>query len=265
MGTLTYEKIVSQNLNDKNLQSKIVDQDSDGDGFKDWEEVLWKTDPHDPKSKPDPEKQKNTSLSDSPKPGFPNEVSKGLTDSTLTKTDLLGRKLFASYISLKQKGELTQEKQAEIVEQLVSEVGINNTTNQYEAKEIKVIKDSSPAAITQYWQDFNAVFLKYSHKELGTELEMLKNALAKEDQSLPSKLAKSEEAYQKIVGGLLQLSVPEKIAQKHLLLVNSLTSMAESVGLMAKVFSDPLSALIAIKPYQESAKILVENFKNQKI
>ena len=150
--TVTAVKVVTNPM-----EAMIID--SDNDGLKDWEETLWKLDPHKADSNGDgvldvEEVQKRIKEIDTN--ALKNDTG-DITGNQYTKdteTDIISKKLFAEYINLKQSGNFNEETINATANKLVEEQLNNKKTTVYYSlkkhKNFSIRKQSSFESLRQF-------------------------------------------------------------------------------------------------------------------
>ena len=156
------------------MEAMIID--SDNDGLKDWEETLWKLDPHKADSNGDgvldvEEVQKRIKEIDTN--ALKNDTG-DITGNQYTKdteTDIISKKLFAEYINLKQSGNFNENSINDTANRLVEEQ-LNNkkVTLYYSAKDIKTFPSENKALLKAYGNSFATIQAKYQKQYLDNPL-----------------------------------------------------------------------------------------------
>lgn len=258
-----------------------LDADTDGDGLKDWEELLWKTDPNkadtDGDGTPDGEEIK---LGRDPlKPGPNDKISdkedlvaqeKAISDSKQnTLTAGYARKFFTEYMALKtQKGELTDLDKKNLVDSLMLEMDKNlKTKDIYSISNIKIV-DSQKINMEEYSQKIKKILVEdKSIKEnevavFNRLMENLKNKKPGEDYKVDAKkLLDVAEVYHQAAVKLVSLETPDKLAKDHLHIVNGLNNMQEELKLMASAVDDPIKGLAGFRLYKREAADFSNTFE----
>ncbi|MEK7463754.1 MAG: thrombospondin type 3 repeat-containing protein [Patescibacteria group bacterium] len=215
------------------IDRSAQDLDTDGDGMKDWEEILIGTNPKDPKSK------ENRTPSAS--------IIKDLTQKTAEKIepiDALSREFFARYMELRQLG-ISGDKynQQDLIQKTIDSIPPTQA-KPYLISEIKIKTDSSKEAVKQYGNEMTAVFKKYV---VGSRNEglIVKDALQKGNPDILKELDPVIESYKNIVNGLLKIETPKSMEVLHLDLVNAINSVLFMMQSFRKATIDPLAGIEA--------------------
>lgn len=233
------------------------DVDNDGDGSKDWEEILVGTDPNNPKSKP--------------------SASKSSTEKDLTKTatvqakldpiDLVSREFFARYMELRQLGTSADKaSQAELAQKVVGNIVLSQPA-EYKMTEILVKADSSKEATALYGQEIANIFKKYSIKSRN-EAIIARDSLEKEDTEILKEIDPIVASYKNIINSLIKVKVPESVSILHLDLINSMNSVLFVAQSFRNSGVDPIKGvqgteyyLVASKNFYDSINAIRSYFK----
>ncbi len=248
--------------------------DSDNDGLKDWEEILWKTDAHKTDTDGDGtsdgkevEEGRNPALK-GPKDKVETVVSSKSeanvkASTTPTFTSKVAEKLFQNYLTLKQAGQaITPEMQDQLIQSTLLSTSFNAPTiKTYLATDIKIINDKSNAALITYANKMGAILKRNAVKGSDTELAIVTRATAKSDKKEIAKLDPIIESYKKIVAEIKATPVPVDLAYIHLDLLNAFNDGLSADQLMRNVFVDAASAMAGLKQYENAALSIVKNFQ----
>lgn len=246
------------------------DADTDGDGLKDWEEALWKTDINkaDTDSDGTNDKEEIASGRDPLKAGPNDKVSdkedlvaqeKALADSKQnTMTAIYARKFMKEYLTLKtQKGDLTKEDKQNLVVKTMNDIKPLETVDKYKISDLNVIKDISKESVKQYADLMIAVFIITKMPE-ASELDIftaLLEGIKKEDFKSVEASKKALKQYvvlnQRILEAILPPSIPENLSKLHLEVVNGFNNISLAVEDMTGAENDPIKAMIGQRIYTE--------------
>lgn len=218
--------------------------DSDGDGMKDWEEILLGSSPNDPKSKG----------SISTKSAVTSDLTKK-TAEKLSPIDLLSRDFFARYMELRQIG-ISADKASQ--EELASRTFDNIAFPQpksYKISEILTKTDNSKEAVKQYALEIGMIFKKYGIKSRN-EAVITKEAVEKEDASLLKEIDPIIISYKDIINGLIKVVAPQTMNIMHLDLLNSMNGVLFMAQSFRNSETDPTASLQAAGYYQTAEKNL---------
>ncbi len=240
--------------------------DTDSDGLKDWEEVLWRMDP----KKADTD---SNGILDGQEVEMmkargeqPSSQMSSVTASTtvLTRTDLLTKKLFSDYMNLKQNGAVTSKDLQSIASRGVSTLYAEKSENVYVMKDLNVqLGVTSQADTLTFANKATSVFLKLSSKKevlgglVGINIESKQYGIA------TNAIA---DVYSNLAKSLLALQVPKELSITYLTLINTYARTAIEFRNLGHINEDPAlaaSALQKIQNYQteqENALAVIGKF-----
>ena len=211
-------------------------KDTDGDGRKDWEEVVMGTNP---KGSDAIGTSTESTLSDT-----------DFEPTTLTQKFAVG--FFDAFIrARKNNTKLTPAEEQALVEQTARKFASENTNNLYTRGDIEIIGNGG-SALYNYANAVGTLIAKNSpERPLENEAMILKRAVDADNPALLADLSIISNAYTRIVDDMLKVPVPEENVTEHLLLLNSFAAIRDDVKGMELVFSDPMLSLIRVKRYQD--------------
>lgn len=244
-------------------QNTLTERDSDEDGLKDCEEVLWKTNPNEKDSDGDGTNDHQETLSgrDPTIPG-PNDKLKSAetatrtatTSENLTATERLGREFFAQYIAAQQAGiPITEDSMQESMQTLVANTASLLKTKKYTTADIRIVSDTDKNTLKQYGNALGEIALRYTPKNApgGDEITILNGAVSTKNYAELQKLDPRVETVAKTLSGAIALPVPQNIASLHIHLLNAMSDYKEMLGGMRAAENDPVRAFIAVGNYQK--------------
>ena len=241
-----------------------LNQDSDADGLKDWEEALYHTDPHNPDTDgdgtPDGEEVKlgrdPTKPNTAKSPKRPNDyfaTAEPLTDSAAPAG--AAHNLTADFTRTFLRGPLAQiiaGGQPNINTQGVTQYAdklkgksVLSDAPRFTTKDILVSPMNDVGAVEQYLASFREIFERLKVRGRN-ELDIVAEALTSQDYSVLAELAPYPDAYQKAIRDLRTTSVPKDLAEFHLTMINYLSKFKRSTELFQSIESDPILGIIAI-------------------
>ncbi len=253
-----------------------LEQDTDNDGLKDWEEGLWKTDP----TRKDTDFD-NTSdgeevqLGRNPLVAGPNDdlnTSEGEPFSTtttqtknLSATDLFARDFFTKYLQLKKTGATLDDESAE---QLVASIigdssfisSIKTAVTLYTTTDLEIMADSSAGSLRKYGNSAGKAILAYP-PEGENELVIMRRALETQNAKELEKLTLIADSYAVLTETLVQMPVPKIAASMHLKLINGYNQLSKSLKGVQKIYIDPVGALASVGEYQRASEEIFETLR----
>ncbi len=242
---------------DDNAQDKI---DTDKDGLRDWEELLWGTDPKNPDSDgdgtPDGEEVKNgrDPLKKGPDDFLSQyngnadvSIGSGASDATntppknLNASDVFSQQLFSKYMTLKNAGtDADPESTGPVVSDLTDQALTAFSFRQYNKSGLRVFDATSKPDLRLYASSIAILELDFLNK--------IKDASAQvNDDSDLEKLAK---VYADFAQALYEIKAPGQLSTEHLTIVNNMSILSSVYSALAKYKEDPVPAISAIKAYK---------------
>lgn len=267
--TNTDEKLASVSI----ITNQLSDLDSDGDKLKDWEEVIWGSDPQ------------NT---DSDNDGTPDGIEVALgrnpaikaTDDSVTNapagtiqgvgewntTDRFSRELFTAYTSYKSSNGIDATEQEKIVAQMIAEVeNMGNTPATVHTSSELFVVGNTPDEFKRYRNLFLEVTSRYQENIENNELYVLEKALKGTDSSSLNEIDVITDNYKQIAKELIIVPVPKEIEKQHLALINNYERLSVVVDKFKQVFTDPLIAMTSMTEYYGVANefsLALQNVQN---
>lgn len=253
----------------KALSSELQNVDSDGDGLKDWEEVLLGTDPHkadtDGDGTPD---GAEAAAGRNPLVKGPNDKASSTTkngiapSATLTATDKAARDFFARYMELNQAGlSGDASSQQQLIEDVIKNGVVLAKPKAYTLKDILVNPDSSKEAIRKYGNNMGAIFTKYQNNGRD-EAVIAKEALDKEEPQILTEIDPIISVYKNIISALLKTRVPQNMTDMHLNFINATSKFLFVAESLRHADTDSLRALQGASLELEAGESLFNAFKD---
>lgn len=254
--------------------AQAAEQDSDHDGLKDWEEVLWKTDPHNPDTDGDgtsdgeevregrnptkagPNDKLDTSIASS--------TSNMLSTEGLTDTQVFSRQLFAEYLKLQQQdgGQISEASQQYLIDNFLTKVPEATPLKIYTRKDIKITQGNSTADLKAYANAMGRVLKNNPAKGAENELVILKRAIDNNDKSELKKIDASIAGDASTLKGFLTVSVPESLVGQHLNIINNFGATDESIKGLRKIFDDPITTISNLSAYNRRTDMLKNSIQS---
>jgi hypothetical protein len=264
------DQVIQNIINVDKSQSEV---DTDGDGLKDWEEVLIGTDPKNPDTDKDGTKDgEEIRLGRDPKKKGPNDKltsasqlvkvnSNAITEES-TITDQISKEFFSEYLLAKKtNGTITQDDALAIANNTLSGLNITNDAKQYTVNDVRVIIDSSDPQIARYEDEIIAIIKKNTPKTAKFEIEILNEVTLSKDTTVLNQLDPIIKGYQGIVTETLSVVVPQKALGYHMVYLNTMSSILNDVRGFKYILSDPIRGYIAFTNYQKDTlklKVVLE-------
>jgi hypothetical protein len=251
------------------LVSRASDQDSDGDGLKDWEEALWKSDPKNPDTDGDgtPDGEE-VAMDRDPAAAGPNDAfSLNLAEAEaaidanpdLSETEKFSRKLFQQYLALKQSGDdLDESAQQRLVISALGTLPPPEEVPLLSATDLHITPDSSERSLRQYANELGTIYDSYGSVGTANELDILYASLKANDLRKIQDLDVIVASYAALADQMKTMRVPQEIADIHLALLNSSLRISASTDGMRRVYEDPVLALSSLQAYLSDVQDLID-------
>jgi len=251
---------------------EFQDQDTDGDGLKDWEEFLYQTDEQNKDTDGDgssdgAEVKKGhdplvagTGSDDTVAPQNESGFSFYKNDTNLTATDVLARDIFSAYTDLKKNDSFELEK---LRDAAVKKVIQENTSFKSEELLLTIdeitTRDSSLTSKRAYKREYVQVTKALASVSFN-DLELLARYFEFGDDSALVQMNKNQVAYESFYNELKKISPPDDIAAVHLEIINNLNVFIDTLEKMQLFDVDPLTALVKAEQYINDDESLKKSF-----
>ncbi len=250
----------------QNEQSEKLFKDTDNDGLKDWEEELWGTDIN----KKDTDVDKTDDFTEvregrSPIIKGPNdklsdeELRKKINptiEADLNETDKFSRELFAKYINAKQNGDVKSVNYGEFLSESIEKSEKGNVTI-YKETDLKKV-DNSEENLRKYGNLLGKIIRDKAKEFPKSELEILDQALPKEDAEKLKELDIPIQRYNGLRDEMLRMEVPEDILKIHTRVINLLGLMSLSVENMKFLLEDPVRSISGVSMYPTATDFMIK-------
>ncbi len=245
--------------------------DTDGDGLKNWEEMLWGFDPNNPDTDGDgisdaTEKQEaqNTALTRQQEFAKLIDPTDDPNWESLSYTEQVSGLLLSNYLALKQSGQpLSKDDALAIVQSIPAYDPPEQTAPRvYSLSDVRASAQSDEKALREYGNDVGALLSVPEGDEVKNELIVLVSFMQTGDETTFLRDLKEVIAqYDYVLAGLLQISVPKNIVSAHLGIINALSLVRSTVNDFHSFTEDPLLALSVFTTYNESTTRRGEAFR----
>jgi len=231
------------------------ESDSDSDGLRDWEEVLWGTDPNNADSDGDGATD-GEEVNANRHPGIagPNDILSVEPEKTAESgfaepsnyTDAFSRELLAQYLQKKQNNTLYLEGPDVFFNSVFSSV--NQGQNTY------VITDLSFSATTN-----NA---RYTFANTFADTIANINVAAVNTSGGPAELAVLAPRFTQAAADAVEIPVPYDIGETYLDAVNAIAAIGLHMRAISTIVDDPVGGLAAMGGYESSVNALADAMRS---
>ncbi len=257
-------------------ESPLLAKDSDGDGLKDWEEELWKTDPTvaDTDGDKTPDGQEIKSGRD-PLVAGPNDkldldtIENKInteTENDLSDTTKFSRELFLKIIAAKKSNTPpTEEELATLLKTTIASEIQTRKKQEFSEGDFVLETAETPEKIRKYGNEIAFILTEESPVPLEHELIIVDRAQTKNDPDELKKLIPLIAQYEKIKTGLLKTVVPASGASIHVELTNAVSGMIYSLTALQFILTDPIKSLPGVSAYANNSQNFIavtKKFKN---
>lgn len=242
------------------VRTRAVETDSDSDGLRDWEEILWNTDPNNQDSDGDGTKDgQEISLGRNPTLANQNDslvasftatgtVSVFAT-GTMSLTDRVGRELMGSYLVARQTGsELSTADQKRLVDEALARSVIADAPPRISTSSI-VHVSATPEAARTYAEQVVAILMKTVVRNKVNELALVGKYLQEKDIVAKAELDVQLHRIREAADQLQKIAVPEDAVTLHVELINACIAYAMTMEALGNVEHDPMRAAVATSRY----------------
>lgn len=244
--------------------------DTDNDGLKDWEELLWKTDPNSPDTDfdgtPDGEE---IALGRNPLTAGPDDLRAAPPeppilpenggDSPATRVV----RLFAEeYLKLATPyAQITENRQDELTNQAIMRAAKDILQDKYTERAL-VHGENTPKAQIAYLNQAGAILRSSFQNIQEGELAIFQRYTESKNQELLATLQDHVRAYAAAEDALAKVAVPKAFQETHMLLLNIFRNTGIATDSMRRAPQDNISAQLGMRRYlreTERSRILLSN------
>lgn len=239
------------------LIKKSLEDDTDGDGLKNWEESLYKTDPEDADTDGDGVHDgAEIATNRDPLIAGAGDGTSSTTSSAgiqFSETDRFSQEIFMKYLEAKKSGqEITQEFSEAIAEEILAkDYGLPEAI--FDVNTLSIIKNPTIYQIYEYGNEFGAIVSTPIPKNVRSELVILDSI---QNQGLTQKdsaeLQLLSERYLAMRNDLASISVPSEMKNTHGSFIHAIDTLRNGVIGMQTIDTDPIGALKKIALYESA-------------
>ncbi|TAL48828.1 hypothetical protein EPN83_03500 [Patescibacteria group bacterium] len=234
----------------------VSELDSDGDGLKDWEEVIWGTDPDNPDTNgngltDEKEIAKQKETANSALPIF--ERNDSTANQSENQTDEISKKLFADYLSMKQSGGINPDSIFDIAARAAGSISTPQPKKTYSLADLQIIPTgATQATLLSYANNLLSVYQNTRSKLEGASADY-KQLVDPESPKFKERITQVSDAYIALAQDLQKLSVPKEIAATQVSLMNNYLQTSAEFKNLLLIKSDPLPGLTSIRKIKENS------------
>lgn len=238
----------------KLVVKNLTEQDANANTIPDWEEKLWGLDPtkNGPENKEFILAKRATIAKDRP------DLAVG--DTPISENDALSRDFFSIIMSLQQGGTLDQNSIQAVSDAIGKKVEATPIDDIYTRNMVKVV-ESDANSISDYYEAFINLVIKYGDKNIGDELIFINQGLANKDPNAIKQIDSISKAYRDFGAEFIKIPVPNTLVNPHISLANNYEKVGQSIVGMTNLLGDPLSGIksfINYKKYSDALEIDID-------
>jgi hypothetical protein len=233
----------------KLVVKSLTEQDANNNTIPDWEEKLWGLDPtkNGPENKEFILAKRATIAKDRP------DLAGG--DTPISENDALSRDFFSIIMSLQQSGTLDQNSIQAVSEAIGKKVEATPIDDIYTRNMVKVV-ESNPDSISNYYEAFINLVIKYGDKNIGDELIFINQGLVNKDPNAIKQINSISKAYRDFGAEFIKIPVPNTLVNPHISLANNYEKVGQSIVGMTNLLGDPLSGIKSFINYKKYSDAL---------
>ncbi|MDP2651757.1 MAG: thrombospondin type 3 repeat-containing protein [bacterium] len=263
------------------LLQAIAKKDSDNDGLPDWEEALYGTSSNNPdsfslgmtdgeavaKGLVVPKVIANIQVATSSPNGssdFDSSLPSPAAEGTLTAA--FAENFFSLYLATKEAkggGDLSESELSNISDQALNSLSSAViAAPDFKSMRNLTVSGSGPDALKAFAASAEAVLLKNTSAATKSEVLYLQDLVEKNDPTALAYITALAKVYRDSAAGLAVLPVPTELAADYLSLINAMARVSETTTDFARVETDPLATILALKQYPDAVLALGTAFIN---
>ena len=281
----------AEGIKNKKIALSDTGQDSDGDGLKDWEEILWKTNPHEPDSdndgtgdtdeiaqKRNPAKAGPDDLL--PSPEYASALYSAKAPEEENTTSIIAKNLMRAYLgqklaSSKYNVNINEEKiAADVLRQIqiaMDEDMKKPLENHFTEEKLTIIAENKNTTKTYLNKIGEAIMSSQKGEEKGFYSQTIE-AIKNNDFTGLESVKTQADVLKTIAENMQTIPVPQSLVLAHLGLINTFWRQSDIAEKISQFEKDPVGGIVALQKYQQEttrsleplARIL-DTIKNQNI
>ncbi len=245
-----------------------LSKDTDGDGLKDWEEVLWKTDINNKDTDGDGTndneeiRRKRNPAVKGPDDAMLDTVyksaSKGENGEEIENlTTVYASEMLRNIIMTKaENGSFSTEDSIDVAKSIMSSLDDFSGPEEYiyQESELATTSDKSEKTLKEYANKLCLIIQKYFDPIPESEMAVLEDMMINKNYEKAGDLEALVAAYQNTAEEALKITVPEELVSEHLNIINTFALISRNIKRMAKIETDPAMSLIGMRQYSQNAQ-----------
>lgn len=256
------------------VRNSVTEIDSDGDGLKDWEEALWKTDPKLPDTDGDgvsdksavvgyqqkQEEIRKTTLEEARK--ILSEQARLLSSGEITASEAASRGLVAQLFLYEESGTpITSESVAAFTKGLTQNAVRPTVYTTYTTQDVLSAKESGAPAVKKYGNAVGTILSNVIEPDVPHELMVFVQFAQDEDvEKFQAQMEVIDSRYEYTITHLLATPVPAEMLSAHINLLNALSKTRADLQHMALISGNAFEAMLAFEAYEKNTNTVAEVF-----
>ena len=242
------------------------EKDTDADGLKDWQEALWQTDKNNPDTDGDgtSDGEEVVNNRNPLKAGPDDEMAQSNTEITTetTLTEEFSKDVFAQYLTLKDSGvEFNSETELAFADSILNSNYLAIPIQEYTVDDLRVVSNINQL---DYAENMGLLLKAHSLSPEKSETAVFAEYSQTNDASALESLDVPIKNYVSLRDSVLQLEVPQDLADIHLGFINNLGGAISGLGSSKALQEDPLLGVIGITVYQNSILAIQQTLEQAK-
>ncbi|TSC71748.1 MAG: hypothetical protein G01um101470_508 [Parcubacteria group bacterium Gr01-1014_70] len=259
--------------NQNKTAQEDLQKDSDGDGLKDWEEILWKTDPRNPDSDRDglnDNEEAIAQLNSYPRPQELNKQNDTVADTNENLTQQVAENFGAAYLTRKlaaisNPGSLKTPSLEGLealafsdMKEAIEHTAVAEIPDKFTVADIQTYADTSSLAVRTYINAVGEIIAKAPNTPQKSEVEILEEVIMQENLTALKEIKLHSDNYRYFAEKIKDIRVPNLFIDSHVVLMNTFWRLHVITNNMAAMDVDPLKSLASISQYDQEIKNSLE-------
>jgi len=257
-----YSTKTTQQQNTITQEAQKLNKDTDGDGLKDWEEILLGTDPLDPTSTQEEGVQEELEELRARYKEY-NETKNFAPDTSSNSgnlTEVVAKELFVRYIQSKQSGSFETQKD-NIINDLISDNAINQS-DFYIIDNLTLSLDNTTTSLHTYGNEVMKRIARYPDINAAQVMIVLYVVIEEKNSSALTEILNQARLYKALSSDLSTLTTPSQVSSLHLTLINLIHNAGEVLLNISNTSNDSIKTLLNADLYQKNLVMAEEILGN---